>query len=182
MKLTPLSLVLTLALACVPALHADSKSDKKDKKDKDKTEAADTKSDATLSQFKLGELITGPEVKLDEIKGKGVVLEYWGVHCGPCLASLPDMAKLSKRHADTLAFIGAHSQDASDDEVKDVVKKNKLPYTITKGANGPISVTGIPHVFVFDATGKLLFHGMPSDGDFEKAVRNAAKSAKAGAA
>ena len=31
-----------------------------------------------LSEFQLGETIAGEEVKLDELEGKVVVIEYWG--------------------------------------------------------------------------------------------------------
>ena len=32
----------------------------------------------TLSEFNLGEHLSGPEVKLDKLEGKVVVIEYWG--------------------------------------------------------------------------------------------------------
>ena len=32
----------------------------------------------TLSQFNLGDHLSGPEVKLDKLEGKVVVIEYWG--------------------------------------------------------------------------------------------------------
>ncbi len=130
---------------------------------------------ATLAQFKVGELITGPSVDLSNTAGKAVVIEAWGVHCGPCLASLPEMERLSKRNKADTIFIGAHSQSASDDEVKEVVKKNRLSYSIVKGVNGPINFSGIPHAFVFDTTGALIYHGHPADKDFESAVRKAGR-------
>ncbi len=130
---------------------------------------------ATLAQFKVGQLITGPSVDLANTGGKAVVIEAWGVHCGPCLASLPEMERLSKRNRADTIFIGAHSQDASDDEVKEVVKKNRLSYSIVKGVNGPINFSGIPHAFVFDTTGALIYNGRPDDKDFESAVRKAGR-------
>jgi thiol-disulfide isomerase/thioredoxin len=140
--------------------------------------AADKKAavpESKLSDFKIGELITGPAVDLSNTGGKAVVIEAWGVHCGPCLASLPHIEQLAKRNKSDTIVIGAHSQNASDDEVKDVVKKNKLSYTITKGVNGPVNFSGIPHAFVFDTTGKLIFSGHPASADFDKAVRVAGR-------
>ena len=32
----------------------------------------------TLSEFNLGENVSGPKVKLDKLDGKVVVIEYWG--------------------------------------------------------------------------------------------------------
>lgn len=128
---------------------------------------------AKLADFKLGELITGPAVDLSSAAGKAVVIEAWGVHCAPCLASLPHMEQLAKANKADTIFVGAHSQAATDDEVKGVVKKNRLSYSIVKGVNGPVSFSGIPHAFVFDTTGTLIYSGYPLDKDFDAAVRKA---------
>lgn len=34
--------------------------------------------DHSLSEFKLGEHVSGPEVDLSELDGKVVAIEYWG--------------------------------------------------------------------------------------------------------
>lgn len=144
--------------------------------------AADAKKTAatpahTLDQFKLGAYITGPEVTLADAKGKAVVIEAWGVHCPPCLASLPHIEQIAKRNKGKMLVFGAHSQNASNDEVKKVVKKHNLTYTITDQASGPVKYSGIPHAFVFDITGALIFNGHPADKDFESAVRKATRGA-----
>jgi thiol-disulfide isomerase/thioredoxin len=133
----------------------------------------------SLSEFKLGDLITGPQVTLADAKDKAVVIEAWGVHCGPCLASLPNIESLAKRNKGKMLVFGAHSQNASDEEVKQVVKKNRLSFTITKGVSGPVKFSGIPHAFVFDTTGALVFHGHPASREFESAVRKATRGATA---
>jgi len=73
--------------------------------------------------------------------------------------------------------IGAHSQGATDAEVSAVVKKNKLSYTITNGAQGPVKLSGIPHVLVFNTEGQMTFSGHPMDKEFEKAVRKSVQGA-----
>jgi thiol-disulfide isomerase/thioredoxin len=135
--------------------------------------SAETKTASShhVSDFKLGAHIDGPALTLADTKGKAVVIEAWGIHCGPCLASLPDMEKMARRYKDRMVVFGAHSQQGTDEEVKAVVKKNKLSYTITNGVNSPISFSGIPRVFVFDTTGALIFDGAPFDKDFDKAIR-----------
>lgn len=142
--------------------------------------AADKKTpvlDAKLADYRLGELITGPAVDLANTGGKGVVIEAWGVHCPPCIASLPHIEQLAKAKKNRLVFIGAHSQNATDDEVKAVVKKNRLSYSIVKGVSGPGGTGGIPQAYVFDATGKLIFTGSPFDREFNSAVQKAARPA-----
>lgn len=139
--------------------------------------AADKKEALTgnLSDYKLGRLITGPAVDLSAAAGKAVVIEKWGVNCGPCIASLPHMERLAKTNRNDTIVIGAHSQQATDDEIKAVVKKNKLSYAIVEGLQGPSSGNTIPHALVFDTTGALIYSGNPLDRDFASAVRKAGR-------
>ena len=139
--------------------------------------AAEAKPTAQLSQFKLGAYITGPQTTLADAAGKAVLIDAWGINCGPCLASLPDIEKIAKRYKDKMLVFGAHSQAGTDDEVKAVVKKNRLSYTITKNVNGPIAFSGIPHVFVFDTTGALIYNGSPFEQEFERSLRKATQAA-----
>jgi len=142
--------------------------------------AADNKEpSAQLSQFKLGEYLTGPQVGLDAATNKAVLIDAWGIHCGPCLASLPGIERIAKRYKDKMLVFGAHCQAGTDDEVKAVVKRNRLTYTIVKGVHSPLPFNGIPHVFVFDATGALVFAGHPADRSFDRALHKATANIKA---
>jgi thiol-disulfide isomerase/thioredoxin len=145
--------------------------------------AAEATPSAQLGQFKLGAYLTGPQVTLADAAGKAVLIDAWGIHCGPCLASLPDIEKISKHYKDKMLVFGAHSQAGTDAEIMDVVKKNKLSYTIVKSVNSPVAFTTIPRVFVFDTTGALVFTGSPFDQEFERSLRKASQGASgAGAA
>jgi thiol-disulfide isomerase/thioredoxin len=166
---TLLSLALAIAFSAGAAVAADTR------------KAAASAPSHSLSEFKLGETITGPQASLADAGGKAVLIEAWGVHCGPCLASLPHINSIAKREKGKMLVFGAHSQNASDDEVKQVVKKNQLAYTITKGVTGPVNFSAIPHAFVFDTTGALVFSGHPMDKEFENAVRKATRGATKGA-
>jgi thiol-disulfide isomerase/thioredoxin len=159
------TLILTTLAFCTAAFAADKK---------------EALPDAKLSDFTIGEVVSGPAVNLANTGGKAVVIEAWGVNCGPCIASLPHIEKLAKRNKADTIVIGAECQNSSNEKIADIVKKNKLSYTITKGGvQGPVKFSGIPHAFVFDTTGKLIFHGTPSNPDFEKAVRKAGRPSTA---
>jgi len=145
-------------------------------------QAADAAPSAKLSQFKLGAYITGPEATLETAAGQAVLIDAWGIHCGPCLASLPDIEKIAKRYKDKMVVFGAHSQAGTDEEVKEVVKQKKLSFTITKGVTSPIAFNGIPRVFVFDTAGALVFTGSPFDQEFERSLRKATAGASAAGA
>jgi hypothetical protein len=93
---------------------------------------------------------------------------------------MPQLVALHKRNEDKgLAVVAMHRQNATDDEVKEVVKKLKMKFPVTKGGSGPSKGNGIPHSLVFDVEGKLVFEGHPADADFEKAVKKSLKAVAA---
>jgi len=134
-----------------------------------------------LNEFKVGRTITGPAVDLEQAKGKAVFIDAWGIHCGPCLALMPEVEKMSRRYKDKLVVIGAHSQQGTDDEIKAVVKDKRVSYGVTEGVRGPVNISGLPYGFVFDASGAMIFAGRPADREFEKAIRKAVQSVSASA-
>ena len=159
---TPVSTLALLAIAACALLAAD----------KPATPSR------TLAEYKFGAALSGDAVASDQLVGKAVLIDSWGIHCGPCLGLLPEIEKTSRRYKDKLVVVGAHMQSGTDAEIMDVVKKNKLSYPIVKGYSGPISGNGLPHVHVFDATGAMLFEGSPFDKDYEKMLRRAIASVK----
>jgi uncharacterized protein (TIGR03067 family) len=51
----------------------------------------------------------GEKVKLADLKGKYVLLEFWGYWCGPCVGSMPVLMELHEKFADKgLAIVGVH--------------------------------------------------------------------------
>lgn len=127
-----------------------------------------------VSEWKLGKVLFGQKVSKGDLKGKVVVLEYWGVNCPPCIASLPHLAELEKKHRDQgLVVIGAEGQGSSKDEIKPLIEKAKVEYTITESAEGPIEVSAIPRAFVFDREGLLVYDGSPLGEGFNGAVTKA---------
>ena len=144
--------------------------------------AADKKPAAkepALSDFKLGKTMVG-KGSLADAKGKGVVIEAWGVHCPPCIASLPKLQALSVKHKDKVLFFGAESQGSDKKAIEAVTKKAGVTFPISTGlAKCPIEFSAIPRAFVFDASGKLIFDGSPGSKGFAEAVEKAAASVAA---
>ena len=67
-----LLLSLLLGTIAMPALTLRAEDEKK--------EEAAADSGATLDQVKLGEVFANGPVTMDDLKGKVVVVELWGVH------------------------------------------------------------------------------------------------------
>jgi RNA polymerase sigma factor (sigma-70 family) len=58
---------------------------------------------------------SGKPVKLADLKGKFVLLEFWGYWCGPCVGAMPVLIELHERFADKgLAIVGVHMDGGGD--------------------------------------------------------------------
>lgn len=161
-------LVCLLGIICLPVLtHAKEK------------EAKATLPDASLSDVKWGEVVNGVAFDKTALAGKVVVVEEWGVNCGPCIASLPELAKMAKSgEKKGLVVVGLERQQSTKDAILKVIEKAKVGYPIMSGGSAPGNTGGIPHACVFDTTGKLIFSGHPADEDFEKSVKKAMREVK----
>src|SRR5690606_10496950 len=74
--------------------------------------------DASVDQVRFGEVINETEFDASALKGKVVVVEQWGVRCPPCIASLPEMAKLARRYdSKGLVVVGQEVQNSSKEDI-----------------------------------------------------------------
>lgn len=67
----------------------------------------------------------GQQRTLKSLRGKVVVLKFWGVWCGPCLQGLPFVEELQRKYRDQdVVFLGIHSAGTSMDEIKKSLEKH----------------------------------------------------------
>lgn len=109
--------------------------------------------------------VDGREVDLAKMKGKVVLVDFWGTHCGPCVAELPRVkAALAKFHAQGFEVIGI-SCDTNQKELENYVKRHDISwpqYFDGKQQNDnkftvEFGIDGIPHMFLVDKKGLLRF-------------------------
>ena len=118
---------------------------------------------AELAGARLGTWISGPKVGKEDLNGKVVIFDYWGIHCGPCLANIPHVAEMAKlASTDRLVVIANQCQE--NGKTASVWRANggtDAPTVIDDGSLKAANVTGLPRMFVFDHTGKQVFDGRP---------------------
>lgn len=109
--------------------------------------------------------INNDEIRLDQLKGKIVVLNFWFIGCKPCIAELPALNKLVEKYAsEDIVFI-AFSTD-SDQAIKDkLLPKYTFKYKLVSSKYDLSKlyciVAGYPTNMVLDREGmvKLVFNG-----------------------
>lgn len=164
------STLLTLVAALAVALVQPASLQAREKKEDAEVPAAN------ISEFGFGESINEVAFKKEDLAGKPAVIEYWGINCPPCIAFLPELAKIAKRYENKgLKVVGVHAQEGTKEAVNKVLDKAKVKYPVVENGACPVDFSGIPRAFVFDKTGKLVWTGNPHDDGFQKAIRNVTK-------
>ncbi len=76
-------------------------------------------------------LNTAGSLKLSDLRGKIVVLDFWTLCCINCIHTLPDLAKLEKKYANEVVVVGVHSPKFDEEKSTEAVRKAILRYEIT---------------------------------------------------
>jgi len=127
-----------------------------------------------LQDLELGPYVCGPKLSTSDLKNHVVLAEFWGVHCPPCIASLPKLDKWQKDHeAEGLIVLGIHAQGGPASAVKSTATDKGATFSIY--LNGEVKnghdFRGIPHLFIFDHSGKCVFRGNPHDQQCYKVLK-----------
>lgn len=111
--------------------------------------------------FSFKEMDSGNEMKLSDLKGKYVLLDFWGTWCKPCLAGIPDLVELKenlKEEPFEILSIAVSSQLESFDILKEKHGMDWL-HAWHPGHDGvakEYNVTGYPTMVLIDPKGKVL--------------------------
>lgn len=91
-----------------------------------------------------------------------VLIDFWAVWCGPCIAAFPKLKELRSQYTDETFEIVGVSIDATIEEWKEGVEKYSLPWVNlgeAQGWEGPVStmfgLTHLPKNFLVDSQGCL---------------------------
>src|SRR5690348_11361212 len=103
--------------------------------------------------------LNGKPARLEDFRGKVVLLDFWATWCDSCLESLPVYEKLyESRRGDGLVVLGV-DEDARAKGVAGFAAKRGVTYPVLldtdKDAYYAYRVRGLPTTFLIDANGKI---------------------------
>ncbi len=105
-------------------------------------------------------------LKLSDLKGKVVLVDFWATWCAPCREGIPDLVELKNEFKDKDIEIVGISVDAltrggaTAGDVVPFIAANKINYPIVRGDGSVIDAFGgiksIPTSFLIDKEGKII--------------------------
>jgi peroxiredoxin len=101
--------------------------------------------------------IDGKKVKLADLKGQVVVLDFWYRGCGWCVKAMPQMNRLADDFAGKPVAIFGMNTDQKEEDAKFVIEKLGLKYPTLKAEGLPqkFGVQGFPTLIIIDQRGNV---------------------------
>jgi thiol-disulfide isomerase/thioredoxin len=119
--------------------------------------------------------LEGDLLSLADLKGRVVLLDFWGTWCGPCLVATPSLLEIARGYAkDPFTMIGISSDSAADaQKLRDYVDAQKMTWPEIHDTSRKVirlyEVSAYPTYVVIDAEGIIRdrFQGWSTNRKFE---------------
>lgn len=112
-------------------------------------------------EFSLPDL-QGNDLALSSLRGKYVVLDFWGSWCVWCIRGIPHMKETYAKYKDRMEILGIDCQDP-EDKWKAAVENYELPWLQVRCSDDKLGILakqyqieGFPTKAVIDPEGRLL--------------------------
>jgi thiol-disulfide isomerase/thioredoxin len=101
--------------------------------------------------------IDGKKIKLTDLRGQVVVLDFWYRGCGWCIRAMPQMNQLAADFAGQPVYICGMNTDQKEEDARFVIDKMPIKYPTLKGEGLPqkFGVQGFPTLIIIDQQGKV---------------------------
>lgn len=125
------------------------------------TEQVEETSADLAPDFELPDLQGNP-LKLSSLRGKYVVLDFWGSWCIWCIRGIPSMKQAYTRYKDKMEILGIDCCD-TEEKWKAAVKEHDIPWLHVRCSNELLptlgkqyQIEGFPHKVVIDPDGHII--------------------------
>jgi thiol-disulfide isomerase/thioredoxin len=126
------------------------------------------------------ESLDGKNVRLSDLRGKAVLLNFWATWCGPCKIETPWLVELQKQYGSQgLQVIGVAMDDSGKDDIEKFAKDMGVNYPVLLGKEAVGEAYGgvpaLPESFFIGRNGKIVDRiiGLKARGEIEDAIKKA---------
>src|ERR1700743_82895 len=108
--------------------------------------------------------LEGHSLKLDEFRGRVVLLNFWATWCGPCIEEIPAFSRWQHEFGEGKFQVIGISMDDDEGGVKRFIAKHEVAYPIVMGdaklGQSFGGVYGLPQSFLIDAQGGIVYRSV----------------------
>jgi len=119
----------------------------------------------------------GKRFSSDQLKGKVVLIDFWGTWCPPCIKAMPNIEKLQQLYKNNkdVVIIGISAGERTPLAAENYFKRKGYSYVHIPNGDGIaeiFKVKSYPTLYVLDKTGKIIQSTKDFDSnDFEQAKK-----------
>lgn len=99
-------------------------------------------------------------IQLSDLKGKGVMLNFWATYCKPCEKEMPYMEELYPKYKEQGLEIVALSLDATEPVIHQFIKKYDLTFPVAHDNKGQVmdlyKIGPIPSTYFISPEGEIV--------------------------
>jgi len=117
--------------------------------------------------------LSGNPVKLSDLRGRLVVLNFWATWCTPCRTEMPEFQEIYQRNEQDLVVLGINLEESPSD-IQDFVSPLNITYPILLDKEGLVSrqykVIQLPNTYFIDRQGifRIRHIGFLSSNQFQE--------------
>ena len=126
------------------------------------------------------ESLDGKSVRLSDLRGKAVLLNFWATWCGPCKIETPWLVELQNQYGSQgLQVVGVAMDESGKDEIAKFAKDMGVNYPVLLGKEAVGDAYGgvpaLPESFFIGRDGKIVdkIIGLKGKGEIEDSIKKA---------
>ena len=111
--------------------------------------------------------LDGNDLSLEKYRGNVILLDFWAVWCGPCIAEMPNVKQVYEKYKDDNFQIIGISLDRSRDTLVGYLEKEGITWPQFFDKNGwqnrvaqMYGINAIPHMYLIDGDGVIRKSGV----------------------
>ncbi|HET6179569.1 MAG TPA: TlpA disulfide reductase family protein [Candidatus Sulfotelmatobacter sp.] len=135
---------------------------------------------ATVAPDFTLESLEGKSMRLSDLRGKAVLLNFWATWCGPCKIEMPWFVELQNQYGSQgLQIVGVAMDDSGKDDIAKFAKEMGVNYPVLLGKEAVGDeyggVPALPESFFISRDGKIVdkIIGLRGKAEIEDAIKKA---------
>lgn len=133
--------------------------------------------------------LDGKSVRLSDLRGKAVLLNFWATWCTPCKIEMPWFVELQNQYGGQgLQIVGVAMDDSSKEDIAKFAKDMGVNYPVLLGKEAVGDAYGgvpaLPETFFIGRDGKIVdkIMGLKSKSEIEDSIKKALNTPATGGA